>query len=383
MRPYSPQPLEPRSSALDGQVALCRPRPQAAAFTYAEVAAVRRLMRRLSPRDMMRQLAEALLRGEPPQQEAMAAIHAILGGRFGYRWRQAELAAWAIGRIPLDAARQRNAAKLLQRVLQLRDWPDTNARWARGFLRLAMTSLGLNIGAALLKPGAASAVDRLMLTALTCIPLAVVVLPISSLMEDRLLNRVRAAAVTALGHLRLPESTATLAETALRTAPASLRQTAGCRRVHQAALAVLPPVLLQLTPDHYGRLPASTVSSLCQLLKTAEEPLALDILEALGKVGDGSAVRLVERLAVRGRTVRLRDAAARILPTLRERQHQENAPKTLLRPACAPHRPVEILLRPADSAPATEAHQLLRASAPQMEGNWQQISAPSADLNTS
>ena len=85
-------------------------------------------------------------------------------------------------------------------------------------------------------------------------------------------------------------------------------------------------------------------------------------LEALGKIGDGRAVYTVERLAARGKSSAIRQAAAQILPILQERQRAENAPGVLLRAANRPGSDVNNLLRPAEEAAPTDPQQLLRAN---------------------
>jgi hypothetical protein len=64
--------------------------------------------------------------------------------------------------------------------------------------------------------------------------------------------------------------------------------------------------------------------------------------------------------ARRGRTALVREAAAKILPVLLERQYQDNAPHRLLRAAVAPDQPDATLLRPAGGPSETNSERLMR-----------------------
>lgn len=95
------------------------------------------------------------------------------------------------------------------------------------------------------------------------------------------------------------------------------------------------------------------------LLYTRHSDLHLAILQALEKIGDRRAVKPVERLAKRGRTLAIREEAARILPILRGRQPLENAPATLLR---ASEPGMKALLRASEPGEKDASKELLRAN---------------------
>jgi hypothetical protein len=344
------------------------PRP----LTESERQKATGLLKFLRRRDPVRAPVEALLLGEQPPLEVTFALFQTLEGCFGFKWRRAELAAWALGRVPLTPPQHRLAAELLERIVPLRDWPNGDERLAHGLLRTVAVSIVFCIavfGDNLIR-NPESFLNGFIVYLLSClplcIPLALLVFPISGIIEDIRLNRVRAAAAESLGRLGEPTSAGILAQTILQTSGLNLRQTVGCRDIGHAAVHALPAVLSNLTPEHYGQLPAHSVSRLCALLLEAQEPLALLILEALGKVGDGSAVADVRWMAYRSQVPRLREAAARILPILEQRQQMENAPKVLLRAAAAPVASADTLLRPASGgAVQADPQQLLRASNPQ------------------
>ncbi len=334
-------------------------------LTEEDFRAAKRLCKRLRRNDPVRQRVEALLSGAHPPFSATLTHFQVLRSRFGFNWRQAELAAWALGRVPLTLTQHEAAAEVLERIVPILDWPDKSVRIGQGILRTLLTSFLLcGIGVIISSISVRAPEDLLGLliggvfvALLASIPLAVLMIPVSSVIEDAHLNQVRAATVETLGRLCEPTSAGALAYAAL------LGRSAGYQKVRRIALRALPSVLSRLTLEHYGQLPAHSVPHLCALLYNSEEPLALLTLEALGKVGDGSAVRSVQRMAERGRTENLREAAAGILPILEQRREQENAPKILLRATTAPAAPADTLLRPASGTSEADPQQLLRASA--------------------
>jgi hypothetical protein len=180
-----------------------------------------------------------------------------------------------------------------------------------------------------------------------------------TLFVDSRVNTVRAAAATALGRLQIPEAVGEVAA-AVHDSPGT-RQTPGTGLVREAALNALPFLLDALTTHYYGRLPDQAIANLCRLLEHPNDRLILDVLEALGRVGGGSAVEPVERVARRGRAY-TRQTAERILPVLRERQRREREAATLLRPSIAPDDPSQVLLRPAQDTGQADVNLLLRPS---------------------
>ncbi len=117
-----------------------------------------------------------------------------------------------------------------------------------------------------------------------------------------------------------------------------------------AAQALLP-LLPRITAAHAGLFTPEQKHGLCSILNStrkADIPLMLAALQALGQIGDASALRQVERL-LENRSRRFRDvhdAAERLLPALRERAAQEEMRTTLLR---ANAEPSNTLLHPAQN----------------------------------
>jgi hypothetical protein len=137
------------------------------------------------------------------------------------------------------------------------------------------------------------------------------------------------------------------------------------------------------------------MDALIALLKMADDDLLLAALKGLEQVGDSRAIPAVEALledSLEGglvssarqrwrhrarmrfvwkqylsgnppgpiREQEIQAAARSCLTYLRQRDEQERARQTLLRPAQSPENPAEVLLRPAAGAPSAPTEQLLR-----------------------
>lgn len=301
-------------------------------------------------------------------------------------WRERAFAAWTLGQMPLAPSEKQTAANALIRLVTNRmktAGSGLGTRSLRALQRTAvLTTSGVAmlltmmlLGRALTTPGMHSDEAFWMLIS---VPLSLigglamsvyafpVVLPFSLTLDAARTNFVRATAVTALGRLRVPETIGALAE--------ALTDNNG--RVRDAAEAALQAVLPTLTPAHYGQLGPEAVPSLCRALNylysispysnsqeaVHREALLRALLEALGKVGDGRAVVLVEFLALQTEFPRVRDTASSVLPLLLERKEQENAREMLLRAASMPNPPSAELLRPASAHSETPSQELLRPS---------------------
>src|SRR5262249_8359417 len=126
----------------------------------------------------------------------------------------------------------------------------------------------------------------------------------------------------------------------------------------------LQRLLPLLTSGHYGQLGPQTVPDLCRSLEyyANSAPFCLAILDALIKVGDGRAIKTVQKIADETPFSTVRAAAQNLLPILYERQRQEAEPQMLLRATQAPQTPSEQLLRPSQEKQEADAEVLLRAS---------------------
>lgn len=321
-----------------------------------EARAIRRLIARLPRAHRVRGWAEYVLQGGRLEEHFISRLMHEVNSKNLAHWRSQEAAAWTLGRARMEPEMQEAAAIELQRALTRTAGMDGNVS-LRCLMRL-MAAGGILSLLLCWQSGDLSALGCWLLMVVLLAPL---IWPASLMWEDSRVNRVRAAAATALGHIGRPQSATALTEAAF-DAP-GMQQTVGCFKVREAASAVLAGVLLKLTPEHYGQLGSALVPNLCRLLYHPEDTIVLSSLTALEMVGDGRAVALVERVAEKGRNEAIRAEARRVLPVLLERQRQENDPHILLRATQSPTAPPDVLLRPAVSQPETAPEQLLRPSA--------------------
>ena len=330
------------------------------AVTREDALALRSLSR-LRFNSSVRQAAEDAF--NPVLLEDTAPLFNALARPFGLRWREAQAAAWALGRAVLRPAQRIQAVEALTRTLQI-SVPRTQLR------RLRLTGRGIGVTSTsgfLLAiymmcrdvtffphDGSATSllIDVAAFTIVFSIGLSIPIFP-TLLMVDAARHerrsRVRATTATALGRLAAPESVSVLADTLRDTSPA----------VHHAALCALLPLL---TPDHRAELGPHVVSALCQGLSDRDETHVEACLDALEMVGDGGAIAAVEQQARRGQTPAIRVRAAQIAPILQARRDQDNAPRHLLRASDNAAVAPDVLLRAATPDTAENETYLLRAS---------------------
>lgn len=334
----------------------------------SEAKEIERLIERLSPNDPRRLGALAVLEGDGPPANIEALLEA-LHQPWSYGWRERAVAAWTLGKTQIPPEQRSGAVKALCDVLNDRQ-VSSHFRFQQSSRRAMYTSMlvGGGIGvltvllAVITHRGAETPLDLSLLLGSCMLGVTAaffgtwflmpIVWPVLVWQNNYRAALTRVSAADALGELAEPQAVGALAEAAQNLRP----------RIRRAALRALQRVLPTLTPEHYGTLDAQAVPHLCGLLTFADESVAVEVVEALGRAGDGRAVRQVSEVARVGRSARLREAAARALPILEERLRQENAPKILLRPAGAPASPADQLLRPARHTSETEPQQLLRAS---------------------
>jgi hypothetical protein len=338
----------------------------------AEENAMRALLRRLQRNRALQEAVRACLAPESLPTKAFHCLLAALEQPLDNRWRERTVAAWALGRANLSPEQATAAANALRDVVEYRLAPESwlaRKRVGRAFLRLlpvliplfllAMHGLGIGLDSGLWQW---IIMFIMILIGVPSLQTPILLLMVPSIrFDERRSNRARAAALMTLERLCLPETIGTPAWAIFDKD----------RQVRKAAESALNAILPTLTPEHYGRLDAEAIPNLCRIIDkeaqvfrdTAGEELVYRTLEALGKVGDGSAVPYVQRLAQTGRTTRIQELATRILPTLEERQRQEQAREMLLRGASMPVAAGETLLRPVvDTFEQESGETLLRAT---------------------
>ncbi|MCX6380593.1 MAG: hypothetical protein NT023_14140 [Armatimonadetes bacterium] len=324
-----------------------------APLSYEEVEWAKRRCKTQKRPSPLRNMVERFLI-EPSatgDEEASIAISSMVVVS-AWSWRKHLLAMWALGRMPLSHHKKLQAIAALSDFLKKTTLPE--------FYKVALSwwlSIAVLVG---LWFGISSGADSwlllyLFLGSLCSFPFVWLA---ASLWGDLRFNLLRATAVEALGLIALPEGTEAITRAMYETA--AVRQGSFDGRVRRAATVALPRVLASLTPEHYLEMGAGVVPNLSLLLDHVKEPLQLQILEALGKMGDGRAVLPLQRFLVKTKSLAARQAAQRILPILEKRQIHESAHNTLLRASSMPNDAASLLLRPSYGGYQDQTQQLLR-----------------------
>ncbi|HLJ54497.1 MAG TPA: hypothetical protein VKT77_05610 [Chthonomonadaceae bacterium] len=190
--------------------------------------------------------------------------------------------------------------------------------------------------------------------------IAVVLVCLLPLVRFGRIHEIRFIAAHALGRLQDVQSIGALSG-ACRD-----RDHFTARMARQSLRVILPHV----THHHYGQLGASTIPSLCDFLRegfrgelapgSARSAFTAVVLAAVGNVGDQRAIPLIEHGLTLWKDISVREAAARALEQLEERQRQETARATLLRGTAQPAVPDSDLLRAAAGQPPAQPDGLLR-----------------------
>lgn len=343
--PYLPAP-PPDPDAGEGDYI---PEP----LTDEERAALRAILRRLGRNNRLRVLGEEILSRRGAIDDATVSdLQIRVMNLSGMRQNEVEAAVFLCSCIPLDRAQRAFFRDALIALLRLRAWKEI---FGANALKVLLLTVPVALSISLLNIGLFGSLVMAMLVAVAALG------PFFTVGEDAHLNRVKATALHALARFCLPNSCYLISEKMYDTLNGEM--TVGSAQVRRAAAHWLPLPLARLDYEaHYGRLPTATVPNLCHALTLADEPLALDILQALEKIGDGRAVMTVERLTTRGKTPRIQAAAQRVFPILEQRQRDENAPRTLLRASAPVATPQNVLLRPAMNTAQEPPEELLRAT---------------------
>jgi len=311
-------------------------------------------VRHLRRKSRLRGLAERLLKEGPQPIEDATYLLNILTHPKGGKTKERQVAVWILGQAQLTPEQRSLCAVALMKSISMDLASTYTTRYClrvSGILGLLAVTLILLGAFVFWIKGLPGDTDLFPIVLATICLLGAIAFFLASpiVLAGEVYRRPRfQSLVTALGNLRLPESLGILATAAVKSPS------------RETALAALRQVLPILPAGQY-RLPFSeAVPSLCRLLGHKDEEVVLDMLGALEQIGDGQALRPVERLAETGRTAGIRAEARRILPVLQERAQQESAPKVLLRASQAAAPPPDTLLRPT-AAGTMGPEQLLRA----------------------
>ncbi len=369
------------------------PIPLVPAEEREEDRVMRSLLRRIGRRSLLTGATRNQLGNKHLDADVVHALITLLEGPFEEHWEERIVAVWALGRVEsvpehaaaiartlcavVDTDHRRASASTDQQVHQAmrRSLPFSGIV---GLIAACTTITLLAASAPHDAPlihdlwwaifafvgGLGAAIGSGYTASVLTLPFT---LPASVALDTLRFNRVRAAATTALGRLRVAQSVGVLAKAVSDSSP----------NVRRAAVPALQSALSSLTTAHYGSLGGELVPNLCLALERARErllkdtraaeSLALSVLTALEKVGDGRAVAPVRRMVNTGWTAPVNSLATRLLAILQERQQQEDAREMLLRGAMTPPPSSELLLRPAITPPADPPELLLRAQGQRSE----------------
>lgn len=313
--------------------------------------------------------------------QAFRSLMATLKDYSEARWRERIVAVWMAGHAPLTQEQKTTAAVTVGKILGRRDasiGERLESQSVTAFRRSIVLSCVTFFVITLLlacrtacTPYARAQADAAVIVILGSIvsliagllasPFAMpLVLPFSIAADKHRLKRLRTMAARALRRLKVPETVGDLARGALEHS----------RTVSQRSLEALQEVLPTLTAQHYGCLGAEASPALCEAMvhfeggvtnhTGQEEDLVVQLLEGLEKVGDGRAVREVERIAHRGHTERVRSVAQKTLPILLARREREQHRDLLLRASSEEGVGATELLRSVTQSAASEPLELLR-----------------------
>ena len=306
--------------------------------------------------------------GELMESPDAARLCKILRDSLDYQWRERTAAALILRQIEMSPTQARYAARVLGDAMNGGETIDPNAKYKRSaqeYQRRITLIAAIAAGVFLLGAAIRNGIMPEWVHQILCdmgnllAALSLFWFPALLTLDQRRQLRLRTECAVTLRHLKLPESVRAFAVLAQsRKSYASIAQDA------------LREILPLLTPEHYGRLEVGTVPALCQLLRDAPllynllypAPLCESVLDALAKIGDGSAVKPVQMFAKKCPVPILQAKATEILPILLERKTREEAHSILLRSASTPAAPEKELLRAASSTPETAPELLLRAS---------------------
>src|SRR5579871_5348605 len=295
---------------------------------------IRRLLRRLRADYPVHTIAERLLSSDDRQLEDIQPLLAALENTSPSRWRERLIAAWALRHACLDPQQQAEASPQLCRLLSGRS--QASQRSYAGILRTLIASALLSavICWKIVSPGyffgggdafwirwVTFLLAYMVFTLFFAVHMSPLLIPLFTSMDARHETQVRVMAASSLQRLRDPLSVGMLAVVLYDNNP----------RVAHAARQAFQAALRTLSTDHIGQLPPGTIYCLCRVLtRDKEDQLVLEVLKALGKVGDGSALPTVEWVAHNRKPVA--HMAERLIPVLQERRQRETTFMTLLRP---------------------------------------------------
>lgn len=344
----------------------------------AEWDKIRRLARRLPRRNPVRQFTFALIEGKARCAGRIQPLLDALARPSDGCWRERAVAAWAVGAADLTPEEKAAAASRLDRIVTNRQMTERKravtrsvrilVRYLLFFLVMALMNEAPKHLSLLIYPQddafwapsedspyplLSKTVIFILATQYLVFPFFTIFLPFISIgLDERRNSQVRLQAVRALGRLKQPLSFGALV--------LALQDTFSFQN---EVLFSIDRILPTLAQEQYGAHNREAIPVLCRMLSdvsTSALPWST-IMKVLEKIGDKQAIPRLEWIVKTHAGDEVGRAAEKILPTLRERQRQENDPKRLVRAAGAPSEPSTLLLRPVQGSGSAEEHLLLRS----------------------
>ncbi len=344
-----------------------------------EAEAIRRLLKRIGRRHPVRRVAETFLEGETVYPLTTKRLLQSLKTPRPYHWRRQTVAAWMLG-YPQDTSEDAEAVE--KHLIKMVDiWGIQNVAYR--LLRAVGWSwllFALFVITSMFSVGHATSrfVIFFMLLGIALLSglFAMCVLPVLTVVESGMMTNIRVAAAASLGRLHSVEALPALARACLHGPKSrAFARARSLRNMRGAALTAMEEILPCVTEYDYARL-AAGIPNLCKVLDILattsrfeaqqSESVALRILSTLGKVGDGRAAEIVERVSLQATVHSVRTAANDVLPLLQDRKRQASAANTLLRGAAPNMEGQETLLRATTPAHQTDPTELLRPNLAQI-----------------
>ncbi|HLI47315.1 MAG TPA: hypothetical protein VKV18_01300 [Chthonomonas sp.] len=297
------------------------------------------LLTTVSSKSPVRGAVEALL-ADPKATVPSEPLYAVLRRPSWRRWREQQLAVWALARLAERNEQREKTVDAFAKVLS----GDFSVQMLTGIGVVALVIMVITI-ITWKKAGAFSAFLDVLAT-------------FSSFMSFKaaFANPVREEAASALGRLKAVEALDSLVQAefgVLKTLKRKMRET---------IFSLLPA----LTPDHYGKLQTRTLRLLAIMLENQTEvENAHLILDALDKVGDRSVLPILNRIArgkdKAGKLPSVRAAASQVIAHIEERLAKHKESDLLLRVASETSSSAN-LLRPSKRDSEEDIALLLRAA---------------------
>ncbi len=307
--------------------------------SYVEVGGLLSQFHAASP---VRAIAEGILADSHRPCSSILPLFSALANESSSHWREQVVAAWALARVPLEPQERDAAAGMLLDTVE-RDEDETLwERFLRGLLWGYGVMLPLCLIGSLLIGRAGDNVEwadvfpqmLFVMGSLACglsVPVCLVLGRFRNIHNDLL----RAASAESLGRLHVVESIGPLA--------AKLFDPSAT--VREAAAFALMEILPRLTDADYGSIDHRSMTRLAEALSHPNTLLVFKILEALRKVGSGSALPVVERVAREGKTRQLQETARDVAAVLEDRRLREREARHLMRPTSGPAQATNNLMR--------------------------------------